>query len=175
MKENFHKQGIKNYQRRRLNKIYCSTGKNKPSEIAFPSKNLLLGLEFNLRLSVISFSNRLKTPINGQKTHYQPSFLTHSLTNLLYWAYWGCILFHLDLGYDLWPYNWRCLWEELVLIRIITVMASSGPHQTSPHHAELTNVHHQQGELHNLEHGNHMDNQQEGSSQTLYAGGSGYR
>ena len=54
-------------------------------------------------------------------------------------------------------------------------MASSGPHQTSPHHAELTNVHHQQGELHNLEHGNHMDNQQEGSSQTLYAGGSGYR
>ena len=54
------------------------------------------------------------------------------------------------------------------------VMAGSGPHQTSPHHAELANIH-QQGELHNLEHGNHMDNQLEGSSQTLHAGGSGYR
>ena len=53
-------------------------------------------------------------------------------------------------------------------------MASSGPHQTSPPHAESANIH-QQGELHNLEHGNHMDNQQEGSSQTLHAGGSGYR
>ena len=53
-------------------------------------------------------------------------------------------------------------------------MAGSGPHQTSPPHAESANIH-QQGELHNLEHGNHMDNQQEGSSQTLHAGGSGYR
>ena len=45
-------------------------------------------------------------------------------------------------------------------------MAGSGPHQTSPPHAESANIH-QQGELHNLEHGNHMDNQQEGSSQTF--------
>ena len=30
------------------NKIYCSTGKNKVSKIANPSKNLLLGLKFNL-------------------------------------------------------------------------------------------------------------------------------
>ena len=55
------------------------------------------------------------------------------------------------------------------------VMAGLGPHQTSPHHAESANVHHQQGEFHNHEHGNHMDNQQEGSSQTLHVGGSGYR
>ena len=61
-----------------------------------------------------------------------------------------------------------------MLVRIITVMAGSGPHQTSPHHAESANIH-QQGELHNLEHENHMDNQQEGSSQTLHTGGSGYR
>ena len=61
-----------------------------------------------------------------------------------------------------------------MLVRIITVMAGLGPHQTSPPHAESTNIH-QQGELHNLEHGNHMDNQQEGSSQTFHAGGSGYR
>ena len=61
-----------------------------------------------------------------------------------------------------------------MLVRIITVMASSGPHQTSSHHAELANIH-QQSELHNLEHGNCMDNQQEGSSQTLHADGSGYR
>ena len=53
-------------------------------------------------------------------------------------------------------------------------MAGSGPHQTSSRHAESTNVH-QQGELHDLEHGNNMDNQQEGSSQTLHTGGSGYR
>ena len=53
-------------------------------------------------------------------------------------------------------------------------MAGLGPHQTSPPHAESANIH-QQGELHNLEHGNHMDNQQEGNSQTLPAEGSGYR
>ena len=54
------------------------------------------------------------------------------------------------------------------------VMAGSGPHETSPHHAESANVH-QQGELHDLEHGNNIDNQQEGSLQTLHTGGSGYR
>ena len=54
------------------------------------------------------------------------------------------------------------------------VMAGSGPHQTSPDHAESANIY-QQGELHDLEHGNNMDNQQEGSLQTLYTGGGGYR
>ena len=54
-------------------------------------------------------------------------------------------------------YNWCRLWGELVLVRIITVMAGSGPHQTSSPHAELANIH-QQGKLHNLEHENHMDN-----------------
>ena len=53
------------------------------------------------------------------------------------------------------------------------VMAGSGPHQTSLHHAESVNIH-QQGELH-VEHGNDMDNQQEGSLQTYHAGGSGYQ
>ena len=53
-------------------------------------------------------------------------------------------------------------------------MAGSGPHQTSPHHAKLANVH-QQGELHDLEHGNDIDNQQECSLQTLHIGESGYR
>ena len=66
------------------------------------------------------------------------------------------------------------MWEELVLEWIIMVMAGSGPHQTSPHHAESANVH-QQGELHDLEHGNDMDNQQEGSLQTFHTGGNGYR
>ena len=56
-----------------------------------------------------------------------------------------------------------------MLVRIITVMVGSGPH-----HAESANIH-QQGELHDLEHGNHMDNQQEGSLQTLHTGGNGYR
>ena len=53
-------------------------------------------------------------------------------------------------------------------------MASLGPHQTSPRHTESANFH-QQGELHDLEHRNNMDNQQEGSSQTLHTDGSGYR
>ena len=52
-------------------------------------------------------------------------------------------------------------------------MAGSGPHQTSLHHAKSTNAR-QQGELHNLEHGDDMDNQHEGSLQTLHTGGSGY-
>ena len=53
-------------------------------------------------------------------------------------------------------------------------MAGSRPHETSPHHAESANVQ-QQGELHDLEHGNDVDNQQEGSLQTLHIGRSGYR
>ena len=54
------------------------------------------------------------------------------------------------------------------------VMARSGPYQTSPHHVESANVH-QQGELHDLEREDDMDNQQEGSLQTLHIGGSDYR
>ena len=53
-------------------------------------------------------------------------------------------------------------------------MAGSGPQQTSLPHAELGNVN-QQGELHDLEQENHVDNQQEGSSQTIHANRSGYR
>ena len=53
-------------------------------------------------------------------------------------------------------------------------MVGSGPHQTSPHHAESANIH-QQGELYHLEHGDHMKNQQEGSLQMFHTGGSGYR
>ena len=53
-------------------------------------------------------------------------------------------------------------------------MAGSGPHQTTPHHAESANVH-QQGELHDLEREKDMDNQQEISLQTFHTGGSGYR
>ena len=157
-----------------MRKIHCSTRMNTSSEIANSSKNLPLGLELSLWLCVLSSLDRLIIPINCCKTHHQPNSFTHSLINLLYWAYWAHILFHLGLGYNLWPYNWRCLWEELVLVRFITVMAGSGPQQISPPHAESVNVH-QQGELHNLEHGNHVDNQQEGSLQTIHAGRSGYR
>ena len=56
----------------------------------------------------------------------------------------------------------------------ITVVAGSGPHQTSPHHAESANVC-QQDELHNLEHEKDLDNYQEGSLQTVHTGGSGFR
>ena len=53
-------------------------------------------------------------------------------------------------------------------------MARSGPHQTGSHHAKSANVR-QQDELHDLEHEKDLDNYQEGSLQTLYIGGSGFR
>ena len=56
----------------------------------------------------------------------------------------------------------------------ITVIAGSGPHQTSPHHAKSANVH-QQDELHDLEREKDLDNYQEGSLQTLHTGRSGFR
>ena len=62
--KNLHKEGIEKYYRERLEKIYCSTRKNIPSEIAYPFKNLLLRLEFNFRLYAYSSSDRLRTLIN---------------------------------------------------------------------------------------------------------------
>ena len=53
-------------------------------------------------------------------------------------------------------------------------MAGSGPQQTSLLHIESGNVN-QQGELHDLEQENHVDNQREGCSQTIRANRSGYR
>ena len=53
-------------------------------------------------------------------------------------------------------------------------MAGSGPRQASPPHAESVNVS-QPDELPNLERENHVDNQQEGSSQTIHVGKNGYR
>ena len=64
MVENLHKEGIQKYYRERLEKIYCSIRKNIPSEIAYPFKNLLLGLEFNIRLYAYSSLDRLRTLIN---------------------------------------------------------------------------------------------------------------
>ena len=64
MGENLHKEGIEKYYRERLEKIYCSTRKNISSEIPYPFKNLLLGLEFNLRLYAYSSSDRLRILIN---------------------------------------------------------------------------------------------------------------
>ena len=52
-------------------------------------------------------------------------------------------------------------------------MTGSGPHQTSPHHAESTNVR-QQDELHDLEREKGLDNYQEGSLQMLHAGESDF-
>ena len=64
MGENFHKGGVGKYYRERLENIYCSTRKNIPFEIAYSFKNLLLGLEFNLRLYAYSSLDRLRTLIN---------------------------------------------------------------------------------------------------------------
>ena len=64
MGENLHKKRIEKYYRERLEKIYCSTKKNIPSEIAYPFKNLLFEREFNLRLYAYSSLDRLRTLIN---------------------------------------------------------------------------------------------------------------
>ena len=64
MGKNLHKKGIEKYYKERLEKIYCSTRKNILPEIAYPFKNLVLGLEFNLKLYAYSSSDRLKTLIN---------------------------------------------------------------------------------------------------------------
>ena len=64
MGENLHKERIEKYYRERLEKIYCSTKKNIPSEIAYPFKNLLIGREFNLRLYAYSSSDKFRTLIN---------------------------------------------------------------------------------------------------------------
>ena len=64
MEKDLHKRGIEKYYRERLEKIYCSTRKNIPSEIAYPFKNLLLGRKFNLRLYTYSSSDRLRILIN---------------------------------------------------------------------------------------------------------------
>ena len=69
------------------------------------AKNLLLGLKIIIWLCVLFSSAKPLASNNCCKTHHQPNSFTHSLTNLLYWAYWAHILFYLDLGYDLWPYN----------------------------------------------------------------------
>ena len=61
-----------------------------------------------------------------------------------------------------------------MLVKFTTVMAGSGPQQINPPYAESVNVN-QQGELHNLEQGNHVDNQREGSSQMIHVGRSGYQ
>ena len=119
MGENLHKEMIKKYYRERLEKIYCSTRKNIPSEIAYPFKNLLLGLEFNPRLYAYSSSDRLRTLINCWKTHYQPNSFAHSFTNLLYWAYWAHFLFLLGLDHNLWPYSkYRLLHRETCCNRL---------------------------------------------------------
>ena len=55
MGKDLHKMGIKkNITEKKSKKIHCNTRKNITSEIAYPFKNLLLGLEFNLKLYAYS-------------------------------------------------------------------------------------------------------------------------
>ena len=49
-----------------------------------------------------------QTDSESQLTVIRPitsQVLSPTLTNLLYWTYWTHILFHLSLGYKLWPYR----------------------------------------------------------------------
>ena len=64
MGKDLHKEGIEKYYREKFEKIHCSTRKNITSEIAYPFKNLLLGLEFNLKLYAYSSSDQLRILIN---------------------------------------------------------------------------------------------------------------
>ena len=65
MGKDLHKMGIKkNITEKKSKKIHCNTRKNITSEIAYPFKNLFLGLEFNLKLYAYSSSDQLRTLIN---------------------------------------------------------------------------------------------------------------
>ena len=64
MGKNLHKGGIKKYYREKSEKIHCSTKKNIAFGIDYLFKNLLFGLEFNLKLYAYSSSDRLRTLIN---------------------------------------------------------------------------------------------------------------
>ena len=64
MGKELHKKGIKNITKKKSEKIHSNTRKNITSEIAYPLKNLLLGLEFNLKLYAYSSSDQLRTLIN---------------------------------------------------------------------------------------------------------------
>ena len=65
MGKDLHKKGDKkNITEEKSEKIHCNTRKNITSEIAYPFKNLLLGLEFNLKLYAYSSLDQLKTMIN---------------------------------------------------------------------------------------------------------------
>ena len=64
MGKDLHKRGIEKYYRENSEKIHYSTRKNITSEIAYPFKNLLLGLEFNLKLYAYFVSDQLRTLIN---------------------------------------------------------------------------------------------------------------
>ena len=56
----------------------------------------------------------------------------------------------------------------------ITVMARSGPHQTSSHQAKSTNIR-QQDKFLNLEHEKDLENYREGSLHTVHTGGSSFQ
>ena len=90
-------------------------------EMANLSENLLLGLKIIIWLYVLFSSDKLLASNNCCKTYYQPNSFTHSLTNLLYWAYWVHILFYLDLGYDLWPYRKYCVIQSIFVEPKFTV------------------------------------------------------
>ena len=65
MGKDLHKRGDKKkITEEKSEKIHCNTRKNITSEIVYPFKILLLGLEFNLKLYVYSSSDQLRTLIN---------------------------------------------------------------------------------------------------------------
>ena len=57
MGKDLHKGGIEKYYREKSEKIHCSTRKNIASGIDYSFKNLLIGLEFNLKLYTYSSSD----------------------------------------------------------------------------------------------------------------------
>ena len=65
MGEALHKWGMGKILRKKIsNEICCSTGKNKLSERANPSKNLLLKLILHPYLGVFSSLDKIQTLIN---------------------------------------------------------------------------------------------------------------
>ena len=105
-------EGITKEKEETSRKSYCSIWKNTTKRKTFylrfyPSdltrihqliQNFLLGHKILTCLCVLASSAKFLTFSNCYKIRYQPNSLAHSLTNLLYWAYWAHLLFPSGCG-----------------------------------------------------------------------------
>ena len=111
MGEILHKKGDrKNIREKILNEIYCNTVKNKLSEIANSSKNLLLGLLFNPWLCVFSPRTSFKPRLTVRNPINSPVFAPALLQ--IY-----CIGLIEPISYSFWV--WAAIYDHSIIILTI--------------------------------------------------------